>query len=50
MDISFIGSRMERVRRMHMIGLVDLMKVFGGSLERMIVLVFVFSVRPLPPI
>jgi len=48
MDISFIGFRMESLRRMRTIGSVGLMRAFGGSLERMIVLVFVFSVRPLP--
>ena len=36
---------MARVRQMHMIELVDLMRVCGGSLGRMILLVFAFWVR-----
>lgn len=50
MDISFTGYRMGSLRQMRMIGSVGLMRVFGGSLGRMIVLVFVFSVGDLPPI
>ena len=50
MDISFIGFRMGSLRLMRMIGLVGLMRVFGDSLERRIVLVFVFWVRPFPPL
>jgi len=41
MDTFFIGFRMGRVQRMRMIGLVGLMRAFGGSLGRMIVRVFV---------
>lgn len=46
MDISFIEFLMGSRRRMHMIGLVGSMKVYGDSLERMIVLVFVSWVCP----
>lgn len=42
MDISFTGSRTERVRQMHTIELVALMRVCGDNLERMILQVFAF--------
>jgi hypothetical protein len=45
MDISSTGFRMGRAQRMRMIGLAGLTRVCGGSLGRMIVQVFVFSVR-----
>jgi hypothetical protein len=45
MGISSTGSRMASRRRMHMIVLVDLMRVYGGSLGRTISQAFVFWVR-----
>jgi hypothetical protein len=44
MDISFIEFLMGSRQRMRMIELVASMRVCGGNLERMIVLVFVFWV------
>lgn len=42
MVISFIGFLMGSLRRMRMIGSVVLMRVYGGNLGKMTVLVFVF--------